>query len=236
MKPKPATAARLIALLLAVPVYAPAASNRTAANPGSATVATLVLNDASVDTAIAFISDWAGCHELNRNPDVDNAHHITFNLSGPKSKAEAVELLRAALKEQANVSAEISPDGVLRVARLPKGGGSLPPLDMSKTQVRNINYANVPPELIFRRLKAWSGKEIHVDATTLAEIKTVTLYLKTVVPTDQIFWEARKILEERSGIVLDEQPDGSYRARLTAKSAPAAPSGRSSSTAPSKQP
>ena len=229
------------------PQPAPPAAGPSASAPAQRTTAGVIkvsLSDAPIVIPIELVSRWLGASEVLIEPTVLSVP-AKLNLTIDRLSTEsAVGVLRDALNGQANVRYEELPEGVLHFAPRLATGSPLP-LDRSDVTVYYLNYAKVAPDVILRRMKAWSGKEIHADATVLTGEKTISLHRErtwkldgsiTMPPPPEISREiafalARTELEKQAGMVLDEQPDGSYRARLLSSTAVSPPS-----IVPQKQP
>jgi hypothetical protein len=215
MKPPPIAVALLV-LLLGVRGLAPAAE------PAS-TVKKFRLRDAPVTMAYELIQQWSDSHEVVLAAEVVRIQStINVAIDRPKPTSEVVEILRAILKEQARVVMVEQPDGVLVFTTQAPSDGTLPqPVDMRQAQISGVSYLKVPLEVIFRRMQAWSGKDLHVAAALLTNAKPINLTIRTRSSAAQVFAVARETLKQDYSIVLDERPDGSFDARLATK--PAAP-------------
>jgi hypothetical protein len=245
----------LLALLLAVPGLASAAAPVSVSTPPAKEpilVSKLVMGEAPVGMVMEQLAGWLGAPEVIIEPEA-LAVKTRFNLRLENAtKAVAVGYMSDALMTQARIRYEELPDGVLHFTTVLSNGTVLP-FDRANAQVSVLRYVNVPPELILRRMKVWSGKEIHVGAAVLAGGGSLSLQFPRQVavrqpdgamrlppPPDKstagVFVFARAELEKQAGIILDEQPDGSYHARLATKPTPAAPSAAPAPAAPTKQP
>ena len=233
----------LLALLLAAPGFASAASPASVSTPTAnepILVEKLVMREAPVAMVMEQLAGWLGSPEVLIDPEA-LAVKTRFNLRLEKAtKAVAVDYMRDALMARAGIRYEEWPDGVLHFTTVLSNGTVLP-FDRANAEVSVLRYAKVSPEVILRRMKAWSGKEIHVDNAVLAGGRSLSLQFQFPGPmpvrqpdgtmrrpppadksTTGVFVFARAELEKQAGIVLDEQPDGSCRARLAAKPAPPA--------------
>ncbi|MEI6862048.1 MAG: hypothetical protein WCL04_07325 [Verrucomicrobiota bacterium] len=216
MKPKPATA-RLLALLLAAPllvfVVAPVSAQPTVAGE-DVLVIYLTFHDVPAGLGYTQLARMFGANEVLIEPDVlANGPTFTVNLEHV-SKGEPLVDWRAALEQLEHITFEELPDHVLHFAHVsPKGGIPLPEM---KT-VRIIWCAQaVPAEALLRRMRVWSGKEIRSDPAALAGLAPVMLDAGERPLTAREMFVAACSALLNAGVVLDEQPDGSYRARLAA--------------------
>ncbi len=215
----------LLTLLLAAPPLV-LATEITAQPPSAANGADMVakfsLRDAPFAMAIDLIAEWLDTPEVLIEPEVATGGVVSTNLTKVVTNKHAANALRDILMLNGVDCVEL-PGDVLYFRR-PRGLSEFPPrLDMGSMRIRwRAHAANA--ETLLRRMGVWSGREIGFDSTALAAVAPITLDVgPTLRSANEMFVAAGAVLR-RAGIVLDEQPDGSYRVRLVPKPAqPAAP-------------
>ncbi len=182
---------------------------------------TIGMDNEPILTGMHRLSEWVGSNEVLIDPELLEKHpHYSLPLMYGITVEEVVKVLRVAFKEQARVGWEDLPDGVLHFAGL-KADGGIPPADMKNVRIIWRAHA-ATGEILLHRMRAWSGKEIRFDSAALAGLAPIMLDVGTTPQTTSEMFFAAGTALMKAGVLLYQQPDGSYRAHLAAKPAPPA--------------
>lgn len=228
----------LLALLLAAPGLASAAASAQPPADPNRPITRMFLTKAPAQMVADLLHELVGPRK-SLLVDQDVKGDVTVRIENMSAK-EAGENLRKALLDQAGVEMLELPGEVMYVRRF-----SAQPavrLVMGNPPVVSWRFysSREPVEQIFGHIRLLTGREIVADAAVqqlFGESHAIVLTTGfRESPLGFVVESFRETLQKQVGIVLDEQPDGSYRARLAAKPTPAAPSAAPAPAAPTKQP
>jgi hypothetical protein len=227
MKPANAISAFLLALLLAAPALVPAAEttvippvNSTSAANGADMVAAFSLRDAPFAIAIDQIAEWLDAPEVFIESELAPKGSVTINLKKAMTRKQAADALRSILVLNGVACEELSGD-VLYFFRPTLREIPLR-FDMGSILIRWRAHA-ATAETLLRRIGVWSGREIGFDSAALAGVAPITLDDGPTLQSANEMFAAAAAALRRAGLLLEEQPDGSYRARRAAQPAEAKP-------------
>jgi len=179
-------------------------------------VPALDFNATPIDDVLARLTDLTGrkitksysSPRAGRQPPDFAGRTITLHLENTAS-SQVAALLFDALEKQAEVQFTVSAEGATDRFGLT---ARLTPAAIEKLpRTQDFNAESVATVLMY--LRAWTSRKIDAPAEVRQSGGTVTLAIQNL-PTNQAVPLLRDALQQQTGVVLNEQPDGNFTARL----------------------
>jgi hypothetical protein len=213
----------LLALLLAAPGLAWAATSAKLPDP-SRKIDLVTFTKAPAQMVAEQLHELMGLRKsLLVNQDVTG--YVTVRIENMSAK-DAAENLRKALLDQAGVEILELPGEVMHVRRFSALPPTRPVMGYPPVVSWRFFSSKEPVEQLLDHIRLLTGKEIVADAAVQQLFGESHAIVLTATfresPLEFVVQTFRETLQKGGGIVLDEQPDGSYHARLAAKPAPPA--------------
>jgi hypothetical protein len=226
----------LLALLLAAPAVAFAAAQVQPSLDPNRQITRMFLTQAPAQMVAEQIHELIGARK-SLLVDQDVKGNVSLLIEN-KSAKTAEDELRKALRDQAGVEVLDLPGEIMHVRRYAAQPRNRPVMGNPPIVIWRFYSSKEPVEQIFGHIRLLTGREIVADTAVqqlFGESHAIVLrFVFRDTPLEFVLEAFRDTLKKEAGIVLDEQPDGSYRARLAAK--PAAPVAPAAAPAPAKQP
>ncbi len=91
---------------------------------------------------------------------------------------------------------------------------------VAQSIVNKLYLNDAPPHMLLELMAQWTGRKITTDSTVSANPVKGNINIQVETPTSEAVVLLQDFLEKQAGIILEEQSDGSWKARLLAIPAP----------------